>query len=113
MDSQKDGRVRKDKDEDDADKSSKKKAARNQGMVDVSSPGASSSNQAVPPSAQPGVVGAGERTLNETWNEDEAPDKVQKILSICIGQGVSDKKGEVNAETYDEDLKATAEVSEA
>ena len=50
-----------------------------------------------------------ERTLHETWNEGEAPDDVQKILSICIGQGASDKKGEVNAETYDEDLKAMAE----
>ena len=50
-------------------------------MIDVSSPGAASSNQAPPPSIQPGVAtGAGKRTLNDTWNEDEAPDKTQKIL---------------------------------
>ena len=53
--------------------------------------------------------GTGKRALRETWNEDEAPDKVPKILSICVGQGASGKKGEVNAEAYDEDLKMMAE----
>ena len=73
-------------------------------MVDVSSPGAASSNQAPPPSPQPGIArGAGARMLNETWNEDEAPDKSQNILSICVGQGASDNKVEVCAEVYDDD----------
>ena len=63
---------------------------------------------------QPGVSrGAGKRALNETWNEDEAPDKAQEILSICVGQGASDKKGEVCAEVYDDDLKMMAEEYES
>ena len=83
-------------------------------MTDVSSPGAASSNQVPPPSMQPGVVrGAGKRTLNETWNEAEAPDKAQKILSICVGQGASDKRGEVNAEIYEDDLMKMAEEYES
>ena len=57
----------------------------------------------------PGVTTTGERTLEVTWNDDEAPDKVQKILSICIGQGAADKKGEVRADEYDDDLKTMAE----
>ena len=49
------------------------KAAINQGMTDVSSPGASSSHQAAAPSA--GVPGtgpsvSGKRTLEVTWNDD-------------------------------------------
>ena len=64
----------------------------------ISRPGASSSN-----------MGGRGKNDSRDLERDEAPDKVQKILSICIGQGASDKKGEVNAETYDEDLKAMAE----
>ena len=44
-----------------------------------------------------------------TWNDDEALDNVQKILSICVGQGAADKKGEVGADDYSEDLKTMAE----
>ena len=80
-------------------------------MVDVSRPGAASSSQAPPPGAQPGITsGAGKRTLTESWNEDEAPDKAQKILSICVGQGASDKKGEVSVEMYEDDLTNMAEA---
>ena len=69
-------------------------------MSDVSSPGAASSNQAPPLIAQPRTTsGTEKRTLAETWNEDEAPDKAQKILSICVGQGASDEKGEVSSKT--------------
>lgn len=54
---------------------------------------------------QPGVaMGCGKRTLNETRNEDKPPDKAQKILSVCVGQGASDIRGEVSAEIYDDDL---------
>ena len=49
------------------------------------------------------------RTLSETWNEDEAPDKAQKILSICVCQGASDKRVEVSANIHDDDLKVMAE----
>ena len=70
----------------------------------ISSPGASSSNMVGPPQHTNRCRGgAGARTLHETLNEDEAPDKVLKFLSICIGQGASDKKGEVGAEAYAED----------
>ena len=75
--------------------------------IDVSSPGASSSHQAVAPA--PRGVATGKRTLDEAWNEDEAPDKVQKILSIGIGKGATVKRGEVGAEAYADDLKAMAE----
>ena len=83
-------------------------------MADVSSPGASSSHQAAAPSAGVPVPGAGQsasgkRTLEVTWNDDEAPDQVQKILSICVGQGAADKKGEIGADDYSEDLKTMAE----
>ena len=51
-------------------------APKDQGMGDVSSPGAASSNQVPTLGAQPGTTsGAGNRTLAEPWNEDEAPDK--------------------------------------
>lgn len=67
-----------------------------QGMVDVHSTGgvSSISSQAPPSSAQPGIAtGAGKRTFAEPWNEDGAPDKAQKIFSICVGRGAFDKKG--------------------
>ena len=44
-----------------------------------------------------------------TWNDDEDPDKVQKILSICVGQGAADTKGEIGPDEYWEDLKTMAE----
>ena len=74
-------------------------------MRDDSSLGAASSNQA--PTAVPS--GTEKRTLTETVNEDEAPDKAQNILIICVGQGASDKRGEVNAKEYDDDLSKMAE----
>ena len=88
------------------------KTARQQGMTDVSSPGASSSGQASDPSkfsnsASPG--GVGERSLDVTRNDDEAPDKVQKIMSICIGEGAADKKGGISTDAYADDLKTMAE----
>ena len=82
-------------------------------MVNVGSPGAASSSHATPPSAQPGITsGAGKGTLAEPCNEDEAPDKAQKILSICVGQGASDKEGEVTAEIYENDLTMTRMAEE-
>lgn len=78
-----------DKRERDADTETEGKAARNQGMTDVSSPVTSSSHQAavssptashqlaVPAPTGPSVATLGERTLEVTWNDDEAPDKVQ------------------------------------
>ena len=82
-----------DKREREADKKTEGKAARNQGMTDVSSPGASSSHQAaVPAPTGPSVAASGKRAPDVTWNDDEAPDKVQKILSICIGQGPQTKE---------------------
>ena len=100
-------REKADKRERETEQEKEMKTARNQGMIDVSSPGASSPHQAVAP--VPRCVTNGERTLDEACNEDEAPDKVQKILSICIGQWASDKRGEVGAEAYTDDLKAMAE----
>ena len=63
-----------DKREREADEETEGKAARNQGMTDVDSPGASSSHQAaVPAPTGPSVATSGERTLEVTWNDDEAP----------------------------------------
>ena len=69
------------------EKGMEEKTARQQGMTDVSSLGAFSSGQAPDPSksSSPAIPGAtGNRYLDETRNDDEAPDKVQKIMSICI-----------------------------
>ena len=37
------------------------------------------------------------------------PEKVQKIMSICVGEGAADKRGEVGASEYAEDSKKIAE----
>ena len=95
-----------DKREREADKEKEGTAARNQGMTDVSSPGASSSHQsAVPSPTGPSVATSGQRTLEATWNDDEP----RYGVSICIGQGAADKRGEVGADVYADDLKAMAE----
>ena len=60
------------------------KAARNQGMTDVSSTGASSSHQAAAPSVGvPGVTTSGERTLEVTWNDDEAPTNCKRSYAYA------------------------------
>ena len=42
-------------------------------------------------------------------DEDESPEKSQKISSICFGIGPSDKKGELGEREYKEELEAMAE----
>ena len=78
-------------------------------LPDVSSPGAASSGQAPVDTSVP----TEKRLLKEEWNEDEAPEKAQKISSICVGYGASDKKGEVDAKDYEEDLVKMAEEYKA
>ena len=80
-------------------------------MTDVSSPGASSSTQIIAPSIPPGppLIVVGKCELDDMRNDDEAPEKVQKTMSVCVGVAAADKKGEVRAEEYDEDLKKFAE----
>lgn len=98
-----------DKREREAEKETEGNAARNQGTTDVSSPGASSSHLAAAPNVSvPGVTTSGKRTLDVTWNDDEAPDKAQQILSTCTGQEAADKRGEVRTDVYADDLKTMA-----
>ena len=60
-------------------------ASEDRDMRDASSPGAASSNQA--PTAAPSGTEKG--TLTETWNEDEAPEKVQKDTEhMCRAGGI-------------------------
>ena len=68
------------------------------------------------PSGQASVeaTGATEKmSLKDGWGEDEAPEKAQKISSICVGYGASDKLGEVGAEEYEADLLKMAEEYKA
>ena len=48
-------------------------------------------------------------TVEAEPDEGEAPGKAQRIFSICVGHGATDKIGEVKAKEYDEDLKAMVE----
>ena len=63
------------------EKETEVKAARNQMMTDVSSPGAASSHQAAAPTSGgvPGVTTTGKRTLGVTWNDDEALIKRKRL----------------------------------
>ena len=63
-------------------------------MTDVSSPGASSSTQIIAPSIPPGpaLIVAGKRELDDMRDDDEAPEKVQKIMSVCVGEAAADKR---------------------
>lgn len=50
------------------------------------------------------------RDLSEQIDEDEVPEKSQRIASVCIGYGASDKIGEVERpREYEDDLKVLAE----
>ena len=75
----------------------------------MSSPGAGPSG--VNPTSAPST--AEKRTLIEQWDADEAPDKVQRISSICVGYGAADKKGEVDDKEYEEDMLKMAEEYKA
>ena len=51
--------------------------------------------------------------MEGNWNENDAPEKSQKISSICLGYGASDKIGEVKSKEYEEDLAVMAEEHRA
>ena len=69
-------------------------------VLDTASSEAASSSQA--PAAITGT--ADKRPLQDKEDEDEMPEKSQKISSVCIGRGAADKIGEVsNDEEYDEE----------
>ena len=71
---------------------------------DAKAPGLSRSSS---PAAQAGTTG--KRDLEDTRNDDEAPDKVQKIMSICIGEGAADKRVGISVDAYADDSKKMAE----
>ena len=75
-------------------------------LPDVSSPGAGPSGINNPTSLP---NAAKKRTVIGQWDDGEAPDKVQRISSICVGYGAADKKGEVNDKEYDDDMLKMAE----
>ena len=87
-------------------------AARQQRTTDGSSPGASSSGQLTTPSIPTGRNNSTseKRRLDDRCDDDEAPEKAQKIMSVCIGVGAADKRGEASAEIYAESLKEMAEA---
>ena len=64
------------------------KAARQDGMTDASTPGAASPNTIIAPSIPigPNTGRAIKREADSAPNDDEAPEKVQTIMSICVGQ---------------------------
>lgn len=75
-------------------------------MTDVSTTTGSSSSTLIAPSIPigPNIKGPAKRELNDACKDDEAPEKAQKIMSTCIGQGAADKLGGLNAAEYKEDL---------
>ena len=86
------------------------KAARQVGMSDVSNPGAASSNTPIAPSIPTGPNNSRstKREADSTPDDDEAPEKVQRIMSVCVGQGAADKLGKLSAIEYKEDLEKMA-----
>ena len=77
----------------------------------VSSPGASSSQDTEPPSYRRTKVAAeaDKRELSDKMDETETPEQFQKISSVCIGHGAADKIGEIGDQgEYEEDLRSMA-----
>ena len=62
-------------------------------MTDVRTPEAVSSNTIVPPSIPIGTntSSAIKREADNEPDADEAPEKVQNFMSICVGQGAAEK----------------------
>ena len=54
------------------------------------------------------MKGSVKRELDDARDDDEAPEKSQKIMSICVGQGAADKLGKLSAKDYEEDLEEMA-----
>ena len=83
------------------------KTARQNGMTDVSIATASSSSIAIAPSIpiMPNMGRAAKRESSDARDEDEGPEKSQKMMSICVGQGAADKLGRLSAAEYKEDLE--------
>ena len=78
--------------------------------LEDSSVGAASSNQGPFQVSVP----VEKRELGDKKRNDEMPEKSQRISSVCVGYGASDKLGEVPCQTeYEEDLKKLAEEHEA
>ena len=70
-----------------------------------------SSESASSPSATANAGGAAvKRGMENAWDADEAPGKTQKLNSVCVGLGSSDKAGESLKEEYEEDLKEMVEA---
>jgi hypothetical protein len=106
------GSVQKERSEDDEPGRAAKKARADpslspstQTVVDAASGSASS------PSATTNAGGAAaKRGMEDAWDADEAPEKTQKLNSVCVGLGSSDKAGESLKEEYEEDLKEMVEA---
>ena len=79
-------------------------------MTDVSTATASSSSTSIAPSIPvgPNMHGSIKRELGDARDDNEAPEKSQKIMSICVGQGAADKLGRLSAADYKEDLEEMA-----
>ena len=74
-------------------------------------PSTGSSGSGGSPTATAGGGGAPmKRPMIDGWNEDEAPEKTQKINSICLGMGSSDKIGEFSEAEYKQGLEEMAEA---
>ena len=76
------------------------------------SPGASSSAQG--PTIIDSSMPSEKRELEDKSETSGMPEKTQRISSVCIGYGASDKIGEAHClEKYEEDLKKLAEEYKA
>ena len=84
-------------------------------MTDVNIAIASSSSTSIAPSIPvgPNMQGSIKRELGDARDDNEAPEKSQKIMSICVGQGAADKLGRLNAADYKEDLEEMAKEYKA
>ena len=68
-------------------------------VSDASGSGAASSSQAPIAVAE----STEKRILKDKWDEDEMPEKSQKISNVCIGYGTSDNIGEAPCQEEDEE----------
>ena len=69
--------------------------------TNVATSAGSSGSNGNPPAAASGGGASMKRTMTDTWDADEAPEKTQKINSVCLGIGSSDKIGECTKEEYE------------
>ena len=69
-----------------------------------------SGSSSSPPAATSVGGAAVKQTIEYAWDADEAPEKTQKLNSVCISLGAADKVGESLKEEYEEDLKEMVEA---